>query len=100
MTTFGRYFVLLAAVALTSLARAQDYAVGADVSFLAQPEHEGVVFKDGGARHPGLQLLKDHGYNWTRLRLFHTPTQPPNELPYTIAITKDAKKFGFQFLLD
>ena len=100
MTTLRLYFVLLAALALANFAHAQDYAMGADVSFLAQAEHEGVVFKDGGTPHPGLQILKDHGYNWIRLRLFHTPTQLPNDLPYTIALAKDAKKLGFKFLLD
>lgn len=89
---------LFAAIGIPT--RAQDYAVGADVSFLAQAEKEGVIFKDSGAPRPGLQILRDHGYNWIRLRLFHTPTQLPNNLEYTIALAKDAKKLGFKFLLD
>lgn len=76
------------------------YAVGADVSFLRQAEQRGTVFKDKGQAKPGLQIFKDHGYNWIRLRLFHTPTQLPNDLPYTIALAQDAKKLGFKFLLD
>ena len=28
---------------------------------------------------PGLQIFKDHGYNWIRLRLFHTPTAPAEQ---------------------
>ena len=78
----------------------QDYAVGADVSFLAQAEQQGVVFKDGGVPKPGLEILRSHGYNWIRLRLFHTPTELPNNLEYTIALAKSAKKLGFKFLLD
>jgi len=81
-------------------ARSQDYAVGADVSFLGQAEKEGVAFKDNGTPHPGLQILRDHGYNWIRLRLFNNPSQLPNNLEYTIALAKDAKKLGFKFLLD
>src|SRR6266542_1543739 len=92
--------VLFAVIAATGLACGQDYAIGADVSFLAQAEKQGVDFKDEGVTRPGLQILKDHGYNWVRLRLFHTPTQLPNDLPYTIALAKDAKKLGFTFLLD
>ena len=92
--------VLCIACAATVSVHAQDYAVGADVSFLAQAEKSGVVFKDNGTPKPGLQILKDHGYNWIRLRLFHTPTQLPNNLDYTIALAKDAKKLGFKFLLD
>jgi len=78
----------------------QDYAIGADVSFLAQAEKDGVVFKDRGVPRPGLEILKDHGYNWIRLRLFHTPAQLPNNLAYTIELAKQAKKAGFRFLLD
>src|SRR5205085_9127829 len=44
--------------------------------------------------------FKDHGYNWIRLRLFHTPTKLPNTLEYTVAQAKEAKKLGFKFLLN
>jgi arabinogalactan endo-1,4-beta-galactosidase len=87
-------------VALAIPLYSQDYAVGADVSFIRQAEKEGVVFKDEGAPRPGLQILKDHGYNWVRLRLFNNPTELPNNLEYTIALAKDAKKLGFKVLLD
>jgi lysophospholipase L1-like esterase len=83
-----------------SLAPASDYAFGADLSFLKQAEDRGGVFKDSGEAKPGLQIFKDHGYNWVRLRLFHTPTRLPNTQEYTIALAKDAKKLGFRFLLD
>src|SRR5947209_8041074 len=80
------------------------YVVGADLSFLRQTEERGVHFKDGGVEKPGLQIFRDHGYGWIRLRLFHTPsTQPrplPNDLEYTLATAKDAKALGFKFLLD
>jgi arabinogalactan endo-1,4-beta-galactosidase len=79
---------------------ASDYAVGADLSFLKQAEDRGVIFKDEGQAKPGLRIFKDHGYNWVRLRLFHTPTQLPNDLAYTIALAAEARKLGFKFLLD
>jgi arabinogalactan endo-1,4-beta-galactosidase len=94
-------FILVALLAtMAASARGQDYAVGADVSFLAQAEHDGVVFKDNGIATPGLQILRNHGYGWIRLRLFHTPSELPNNLEYTIALAKDAKELGFKFLLD
>jgi arabinogalactan endo-1,4-beta-galactosidase len=80
--------------------RAEEYAIGADVSFLAHAEKNGTVFKDGDAAKPGLQIFKDHGYNWVRLRLFHTPTRLPNDLAYTIELAQAAKKLGFRFLLN
>ena len=49
---------------------------------------------------PGSRLFKDHGYNWVRLRLFHSPDRLPNDLHYTIALARQAKGMGFKFLLD
>ncbi len=80
--------------------RAAEYAIGADLSFLKQAEERGTIFKESGQAKPGLQIFKDHGYNWIRLRLFHSPKQLPNNLEYTIAAAKEAKKLGFKFLLN
>jgi arabinogalactan endo-1,4-beta-galactosidase len=93
---WGALLVLLVAPTL----RAADYAIGADLSFLKQAEDRGTVFKDGGQAKPGLQIFKDHGYGWIRLRLFHTPTRLPNDLEYTIALAQAAKAEGFKFLLN
>lgn len=80
------------------------YAVGADLSFLKAAEDRGVRFKDGGVVKPGLEIFRDHGYDWIRLRLFHTPSRSPDRLPndlaYTIALAKEAKALGYRFLLD
>jgi arabinogalactan endo-1,4-beta-galactosidase len=96
--------LLLAAVVALALpwraARAADYAVGADLSFLRQAEEMGTAFKEGGRTKPGIRIFKDHGYNWVRLRLFHSPTRLPNGLEYTVAQAKEAKKLGFKFLLN
>jgi arabinogalactan endo-1,4-beta-galactosidase len=81
-------------------ARAADYAIGADLSFLKQAEDRGTVFKDAGKARPGLLIFKDHGYNWVRLRLFHSPKSLPNNLDYTIALAKAARAQGFKFLLN
>jgi len=96
------FTLLLAALelGLPALAYASEYAIGADLSFLKQAEDRGIVFKDEGQAKPGLQIFKDHGYNWIRLRLFHTPTRLPNNLAYTIALAQDAKKLGYKFLLN
>jgi arabinogalactan endo-1,4-beta-galactosidase len=79
---------------------AQNYVIGADLSFMKQVEDKGFQFKENGQAKPGLQIFKDHGYNWIRLRLFHTPTTLPNSLEYTITLAKEAKKQGYKFLLD
>lgn len=93
--------LLISVLAVAAVSHAQSqYAIGADVSFLRQAEQQGTVFKENGAAKPALQILKDHGYNWVRLRLFVNPTGLPNNLAYTIASAKQARSMGFEFLLD
>jgi arabinogalactan endo-1,4-beta-galactosidase len=79
---------------------AQTYAIGADLSFMKQAEDEGFKFKEDGQPKACLEIFKDHGYNWIRLRLLHTPKQLPNSLDYTLSLAKEAKQKGFKFLLD
>lgn len=83
-----------------SYAAPPTFMAGADVSFAKQAEDEGTVFKDMGKPEPVLRMLKQHGYNWVRLRLFVHPTDLPNNLKYTIALAQQAKKLGYHFLLD
>jgi arabinogalactan endo-1,4-beta-galactosidase len=101
-------FSIAALCAATSLlpagARAQqhsDYAFGADLSFLKQVEDHGVKFKDGGAEKPGLQIFRDHGYNWIRLRICVEPVKLglPNDLAYTLATARAARELGFKLFL-
>ena len=79
---------------------AQNYIIGADLSFMKEAEDNGFKFKESQQIKPCIQIFKEHGYNWVRLRLFHSPTQLPNNLEYTIALAQQAKKQGFKFLLD
>src|ERR1700761_8344100 len=68
----------------------EPYAFGADVSFLAQAEQNGIVLKDKGVPTPGLEILRHHGYNWIRLRVFVDPakasTHLPNDLQYALSL--------------
>lgn len=94
------FVILFSKLLCLSYVSSTDYAIGADLSFLKQAEDAGVKFKDNGVEKPGLDIFKDHGYNWIRLRLFHTPTRLPNNLEYTIALAKAAKERGMKFLLN
>jgi arabinogalactan endo-1,4-beta-galactosidase len=79
----------------------QPYFIyGADVSFLRDLEARGIQFKDDGQVHPGLDILRHHGYNWVRLRIMNEPTPLPNTLAYTLAEAKAARAAGFHLLLD
>jgi arabinogalactan endo-1,4-beta-galactosidase len=95
---YAGFFLLLILLPIKS--SAQKYAIGADLSFLKSAEDHGFAFKENNEAKPGLKIFSDHGYNWIRLRLFHTPTDLPNNLEYTIALAKSAKNIGFKFLLD
>jgi arabinogalactan endo-1,4-beta-galactosidase len=99
-TTALAAFVL--SFATENFSRAADFAFGADLSFLKQAEDRGFVFKDGTNATPGLQIFRNHGYNWVRLRIFVEPVSNnlPNDLKYTMAMAQDAKKLGYKFLLD
>jgi len=96
--------VLSLAVLAPRRARAQEYAIGADLSFLAKCEQDGVVFKENGQPKDVLAILREHHYNWVRLRIFHDPAAAPdklpNDLPYTLALAHRAKAMGFHILLD
>lgn len=95
---------VLLALLFAPPAKPQTYAIGADVSFLAQCEQDGVVFKENGKPIDVLALLREHHYNWVRLRIFHSPAAAPdklpNDLPYTLALARRAKALGFHILLD
>lgn len=84
----------------SGISLAQDYAIGADLSFLKEATDNGFVIYENKQPKEGLELFRNHGYNWIRLRLFHTPTDLPNTLEYTIQLAKEAKEKGYKFLLD
>ena len=92
------------ATVVCCLCQAQTYAIGADVSFLGKCEQDGVVFKEAGKPKDVLAILHEHNYNWVRLRIFHDPSvsidRLPNDLHYTLALARRAKRMGFHLLLD
>jgi len=82
---------------------------GADVSTLAAVEKAGGTFKDvDGTPGDALALLKAHGVNWIRLRLWNDPTLADgspvgggnNDLATTITLAKRAKALGLKVMLD
>ena len=97
-------FAFCLVLRIASPAQAQSYAIGADVSFLAKCERDGMVFKEDGQPKDVLVMLREHQYNWVRLRLFHDPAAAadklPNDLDYTLTLAKRAKALGFHLLLD
>ena len=73
-----RLLLLTIALATLSVASAQvsidrPYAVGADISWLQSQEARGTQFSDLGEAGDALDILRDNGFNYIRLRLFVNP---------------------------
>jgi arabinogalactan endo-1,4-beta-galactosidase len=49
------------------------YIVGADISWVQANEARGAKYRDNGVEKDILQILKDHGFNYIRLRVFNDP---------------------------
>ena len=82
--------------------------LGADISFLPQLEARGIKFSDKGVEKDAIEILKDHGFNYVRLRIFNDPARDsgysPNkgfcDLENTMKMAKRIKAAGMKFLLD
>lgn len=85
-----------------------DRMLGADISWLPELEHKGRKFYENGEKVDALHLLRGHGFNYIRLRLFVNPENEkgysPNDgfcdLEHTVAMAKRINAAGMKFLLD
>ncbi|HLI70539.1 MAG TPA: glycosyl hydrolase 53 family protein [Ktedonobacteraceae bacterium] len=84
----------------------QPFMKGVDVSTLLLMEENGAVYYENGVRKNFLQILKENGVNYVRVRLWVNPANPPqdqpgvDDLPYVMAMARQIKAFGLQFYLD
>lgn len=102
-------FVSLVSVALGSKqVEAKELIRGADISILADMEKSGAGYYENGVKKDALQILKNNGVNYVRLRLWQDPYDDQgnsygagtNDLKTTIALAKRAKNLGLKVLLD
>jgi arabinogalactan endo-1,4-beta-galactosidase len=88
-----------------------DYIIGADISWVQQREAAGTRYGENGVQKDILDILKSHGFNYIRLRVFVDPTkatprdQPYSpqgfcDLPHTIEMGKRVKAAGMKLLID
>ena len=88
--------------------RVVDQMIGADISFLPELEARGMKFSDKGVTKDAIEIIKDHGINYVRLRIFHDPAQDSGYSPkkgfcnldYTKQMAKRVKAAGLKLLLD
>src|SRR5437588_158947 len=85
-----------------------NFLAGADFSHLAFFESRGVHYRENGVTQDGLQILKNHGINCVRLRLFTSsaaqasadPYDYINNTNYIVPLAVRVKSAGLQFCLD
>ena len=86
----------------------KPYAVGADISWLQSQEDYGMRFSDGGVEGDAIEILRDNGFNYIRLRIFVNPKSELGysqrdgycDLEHTLAMAKRVKDAGMYLLLD
>jgi arabinogalactan endo-1,4-beta-galactosidase len=74
---------------------------GVDISSLSRVEDNGGQFyDDAGQQQDILQILADHGINYVRLKIWHTPANGYNNLERVKAMATRVKSAGMGFLLN
>jgi len=124
---FPAFFLLITVTAALSPVRGQTtrtepFVLGADISWIPQREADGVRYAHNGQVRDILDILKEHRFNYIRLRLFVDPTRvvPEDSIngltgawrasPYsragycgldsTIKFAQRVKSAGFKILLN
>lgn len=85
-----------------------DFIRGADVSMLKDIEDLGGEFYDNGVKKDALEIMKNHGANYVRLRLWVDPYDSEgnsygggsNDFNTTLYLAKRAQEKGMKVLID
>ena len=91
-----------------TMSKPVDKMLGADISFLPELESKGIKFKENGKEEDVFTILKRHGFNYIRLRVFNEPARNSGyspgkgfcDLEHTKQMAKRIKAAGMKFLLD
>ena len=91
-----------------AITRTTSKIIGADISFLPELEAKGIQFSDNGVQNDAITILKAHGFNYVRLRIFNNPAADSGYAPgkgfcnlaYTKQMAKRVKAAGMKLLLD
>lgn len=110
--------LLAAALGTTALAgdavreahRTGPFMLGADVSWVQEDEANGTVYYDRGVQKDVFAILKGHGFNAIRLRVFVNPKSPKGyaatskeafcDKEHTLAMARRAHAAGMRLLVD
>lgn len=81
----------------------EPFMYGGDFSILKKMEDNGGIYKFNGVKNDALEIFSENGYNYGRVRIFHTPNMEGptcNSLQYTIELSEKIKNAGMKLLLD
>ncbi|WP_322905824.1 glycoside hydrolase family 53 protein [Paenibacillus campi] len=82
-------------------AAATAFAKGADVSWLSEMEfYNWAFYNDAGTKQDALQILKDHGINSIRLRVWVNPSINFSNKADVVKQAVRAKNMGFRIMID
>jgi arabinogalactan endo-1,4-beta-galactosidase len=101
--TAKRFYVL--SICLFALVASQeakaDFASGADIGWLSQMEASGYVFyNDSGVQENCMQILKEHGINSLRFRVWVNPTGGWCGKKDVATMVHRADSMGFRVMID
>jgi arabinogalactan endo-1,4-beta-galactosidase len=84
-----------------------SFIIGADISWVQQQEANGKRWSDQGVEKDILAILKGHGFNWVRLRVFVNPCAEGGyskegycDLRHTLEMAERIKAADMGLLLD
>lgn len=78
-----------------------DFAKGADIGWLSEMEASGYKFySDSGIEQDCMDILKDHGINSLRFRVWVNPTEKWCGKDDVVTMAKRAKDKGFRIMID
>ncbi|MDZ7317962.1 MAG: glycosyl hydrolase 53 family protein [candidate division KSB1 bacterium] len=77
-----------------------QFIKGADISFIPQIEDNGGVYKEFGTPRDPIEIFKEHGFNYIRLKLWHAPTDGYNGLDKILYMALRVKALDLKLLLD
>ena len=73
---------------------------GADVSFLEEIESKGGLYTEGGEPCDLVDIVRRSGFNYVRLRVWHSPARGYCDLGSTLDMAARARARGFGLLID
>jgi len=87
-------------VLLPLSAQNKDFIKGVDISFLNQIEDNNGIYYENGVPGDALNIFKNNGINYIRLRIWHTPEDGYTNLDKTLLIAERIKALGLKLLID